>query len=98
MSNLLQKSWESHRNRLTAFAGLILSVGLAGCASSNDGLEAPSYATMWDNDSYRVICTGVDNRDVYVRYNAMDTFYNEDGTTKTRDEFCRENAAGARSR
>tara|TARA_R100000306_G_scaffold36821_3_gene37150 strand:- start:20497 stop:20667 length:171 start_codon:yes stop_codon:yes gene_type:complete len=53
MSNLLRKSWESHRNRLTAFAGLILSVGLAGCASSNDGLEAPSYATMWDNDSYR---------------------------------------------
>ncbi|MDH7943361.1 hypothetical protein QGM61_05975 [Pseudohongiella sp. SYSU M77423] len=95
MSNLLKMSWESHRK---CFATLILSAGLAACASTDDGYEAPSYATMWDNDSYRVICTGVDNRDVYVRYNALDTFYHEDGTAKTRDEFCREHAAGARSR
>lgn len=78
----------------TALAGALL----AACASSNEAYEAPSYASMYDGDTYRVICTGAENRDIYVRYNALETFYRADDTLKTRDEFCRENAMGASQR
>lgn len=85
------------------YSGKFIGAALAGallvaCASSNDAYEAPSYASMYDGDTYRVICTGGENRDIYVRYNALDTFYRSDGSLKPRDEFCRENAVGASQR
>ncbi|MEX0741079.1 MAG: hypothetical protein WD071_17230 [Pseudohongiella sp.] len=84
--------------RLKFIAPALAGVLLTACASSNDAYEAPSYASMYDGDTYRVICTGTENRDIYVRYNALDTFYNPDGSLKSRDHFCQENASGASQR
>jgi len=81
--------------RLKYIAPAIAAVMLSACASSDDRPEAPSYATVYDNDSYRVICTGATRREIYVRYNALDSFYRDDGSLKPRDEFCRENTSGA---
>jgi len=75
----------------SAFAAIMLSA----CASTGDGYEAPSYASMYDGDTYRVICTNAERREIYVQYNALDSFYRADGSVKSRDEFCQENASGA---
>jgi len=84
--------------RLIYVAPILAGAFLSACASSGDNYAAPSYASMYDGDTYRVICTGAENREIYVRYNALDTFYRADDTLKTRDEFCRENAMGASQR
>lgn len=84
--------------RFRYIAATAFSVVLTACASSDERFSAPSYASMYDGDTYRVICTGTENRDVYVRYNALETFYNPDGSLKSRDHFCRENASGASQR
>lgn len=89
---------KSMKNQLKFIVPALAGALLAACSSTNDNYTAPSYATMYNGDSYRVICTGVENRDIYVRYNALESFYHEDDTLKTRDEFCRENAFGASQR
>jgi len=91
MSNLL-------KFRVKFVAPILAGAFLSACASSNDSYAAPDYASMYDGDTYRVICTGAEKREIYVRYNALDTFYRPDDTLKTRDEFCRENAMGANRR
>ncbi|HDZ07975.1 hypothetical protein [Pseudohongiella sp.] len=83
---------------LKRIAPVLAALTLSACASSDERYEAPSYASMYDGDTYRVICTGLENRDIYVRYDALDSFYHPDGALKSRDEFCLENASGARQR
>ena len=89
---------KSVKYRLKFSAATLAAIILAACSSSSNTYTAPSYASMYDGDTYRVICTGAENRDIYVRYNALDTFYRPDDTLKSRDEFCRENAVGASQR
>ncbi len=89
---------KSMNYRLKFSATALVFVLFSACAASDDDYTAPSYASMYDGDSYRVICTGGEAREIYVRYNALDTFYRPDGTLKTRDEFCRENAVGVNRR
>ncbi|MBC53462.1 MAG: hypothetical protein CMQ34_06445 [Gammaproteobacteria bacterium] len=91
---MIKKMRSSLKLTAVALAGTLL----AACSSTNDHYTAPSYATMYNGDTYRVICTGIENQEVYVRYNALDTFYRPDETLKTRDEFCRENTVGASAR
>lgn len=77
---------------------VLAAIALSACATSGEGRKVPTYASMLDVDTYRVICQDTSPKEIYVRYNATDTFYREDGSEKTRSEFCRENEVGAVSR
>jgi hypothetical protein len=84
--------------RLKFIVPALAVLTLSACGSSGNRYEVPEYASMYNADSYRVICTGAVRKEIYVRYYAMDGFYHPDGSLKSRDEFCQENALGAGQR
>lgn len=80
--------------RVKYAAPILLTMLLTACGSSGDIRQAPRYAAISGSDSYRVTCMENSGREIYVRYNALDTFFHPDGSEKTREEFCRENSPG----
>ena len=76
---------------------MILLAGLlvAACTSNSDVRRPPDYAVMLNSTMYQVMCPNLGVREIYVRFDAIDTFYHADGRAKTRDEFCAESATGA---
>lgn len=89
-----------HRMKFVApkfLAPVLTGILLAACASSDPVRRAPMYADMIDSVTYRVTCTDTSVREIYVRQERVDTFFRPDGSEKTREEFCRENAVGTRS-
>lgn len=82
--------------RQMRYAGAMLAAAvLTACASPGEPRQAPAYASMLDADTYRVICMGSSPKEIYVRYDAMDTFLHQDGSEKTRAEFCQDSRYGA---
>lgn len=91
MSNILQQHAK------------LLAAGLAGamlvaCATSGDARRPPNYAAPASTDAYRVNCWDTTRRELYVRYDMVDTFYHPDGTVKTQQEFCDETPYGRMQR
>lgn len=81
-----------HRNGVLPTALLLLAV-LSGCSylqSGEPGLRAPNYASPVGTNYWQVTCGP---NKIYIDYNELDTFYNEDGSQKTYMEFCRETEA-----
>lgn len=74
---------------------MVASLLLAACASNGEIRRAPSYAIMLDTQSYQVLCPNLGVREIYVRFDNVDTFYHADGREKTREEFCAESNVGA---
>jgi hypothetical protein len=79
-------------------ASMFMAVLLVACASSEQIRQAPLYAVRADIDSFRVTCLESSARALYVRYDAVDTFYHADGSEKTREEFCQESSFGSINR
>jgi hypothetical protein len=63
---------------------------LAACVGNpeNPVQRPPAYAIPVGVDNYEVRCGAAR---VFVSYNAIDIFFNDDGAPKTHEEFCQEN-------
>lgn len=83
--------------RLKYTTSFLVAMLLTACTTTGDSIQAPSYARMYDNDTYQVICLEASRKEVYVRYDALDTFLRADGSLKSRSEFCQENTYRART-
>lgn len=77
--------------RLKFIAPALAVLALSACGSSDVRYKVPPYAFVYDSDSYQVICTGIERKEIYVQHTALDTFYHADGSLKSRDELCQEN-------
>ena len=76
---------------------LVASLLLVACASNREIRRAPDYAIMLDTEVYQVLCPNLGVREIYVRFDNVDTFYHADGRAMTREEFCSQSNVGARS-
>lgn len=83
------------KQRMTYAGAMLTATLLTACALPGEPRQAPAYASMMDADTYRVICMGASPKEIYVRYDALDTFLHQDGSEKTRAEFCQDGRYGA---
>lgn len=82
---------QQHCKLLTA--GIVGAL-LVACTAATDVRRPPNYAAPASVDAYRVNCWDTTRRELYVRYDMVDTFYHPDGTVKTQQEFCDETPYG----
>jgi len=69
----------------------IITLSITACSSQGTDkvrLAAPDYASRTGAESYTVQCGG--GADITIRRTSMDSFYHENGSQKTYDEFCAE--------
>lgn len=76
---------------------LLISPLLLSCVGSAETTQRrpPAYATLVGISDYEVRCG---SSTVIVTNNAIDRFFHEDGTEKSRQEFCSENRSDTRIR
>ncbi len=67
--------------------------GVLSCSSGNSERfrQAPAYASPVGTESWSVLCHDVERREIIVMENRTSTFYKEDGSVMTREEFCAQN-------